>query len=111
MPGYGENLLIKKISNSLIPTAISLSNRKILLNENFVKVLYKLKELELDDPTFGGIYRDWNKRLGTFYDSIIFSIAIHEIRGHYNIIGDVIQYEPDEMIAQSQRGRKYLEAI
>ncbi len=109
MPGYRKNLVIRKISNSLLPTAISLPEGKILLSENFIKILYKLKQLKLNDSTFGAMVRGMNEELGNFYDSIIFSIALHEIRGHYNIANNGIQYEPDEMIAQSQRGRKHLE--
>ncbi len=110
MPGYKDNLLVKKISNGIIPTALSLPDGRIVLNENFIKVLYKMRKMRLNEDVPGAFYKDMNTELGNFYESVIFSVAIHEIRGHYRYGEGKVIHDPDETRAQKERGRKYREA-
>ncbi len=121
LPGKGDRLLIRKISNGLLPSALSLENGTIILNENFLKMLYKIKkdffigDQKYDGYLIGGIYDNevsifdetdmHTPYLGNFYISLIYSVAYHEIKGHYEINdeGEFI-HRRDENKAQAMRG-------
>ncbi|MBD3379511.1 MAG: hypothetical protein GF408_03505 [Candidatus Omnitrophica bacterium] len=102
----------RRISECLIPSDVVSPDGMVEINMNFVKLLYRLKnELELDGffgeirlPEGGGV-----KPIGNLYESIIYSLAIHTIRGHFpvNDMGRAV-FEPREILAQPERGRGHL---
>jgi hypothetical protein len=122
LPGKGDRLIIRKLSNGLLPSALSLENGTIILNENFIKMLYKLKEeLILGENGYTGslsgkLYDNeasmfdesiTTPYLGEFYTSLIYSVAFHEIEGHYEIDEDgEFVHRRDEEKAQAERGGK-----
>ena len=122
----GSKIVIKKLSNGVLPTALSRRNGLIYINENFVKVMYKLAGCGLrgDRNVMGKVVNNvdkgamfsqwgnqgfgrrfkWNNYLGNLYFSILYSIAIHEIRGHFVIRDGVAVLNLDEEYAQGERG-------
>ncbi|HDH53111.1 MAG TPA: hypothetical protein ENH24_01335 [Nitrospirae bacterium] len=104
---------IVRLSDSMLPTVISMEDGTIRINENFVKIMYKLAQIGLREKANGGIYdttkklNDESRYLGNFYFSVLYSIALHEIRGHFRIKDGMAGFNPDEKYAQGERGRKY----
>ena len=114
MPGLHSNkLLIVRLSNTLLPTDLTTSDGIIRINENFLKLMSVMGEWGLKRP-FGAIPAYEDNRLfhddiiGDMYESIIYSLAIHTIRGHFSINerGKSV-FTANEFTAQSQRGRKH----
>lgn len=115
MPGFdGSKIVIEKLTNTLPPTDITTDDGVIRINENFVKLMHIIGREYLRAP-FGRIpyYRDANlfpgKIIGEMYESIIYSLAIHTIRGHFPMGKDGYPFfSADEELAQSERGNSYL---
>ncbi|MEA3490000.1 MAG: hypothetical protein U9R44_06665 [Candidatus Omnitrophota bacterium] len=113
MPGYGSRLLIKRLSNGLLPTAVSTEDGVVIVNENFVKVMYKLAKYGLKSFSGRIIRRRGQQILGDIYWSILYSMAIHEIRGHYKIEKGRVMLNTNEDFAQGERGKnkRYLNLV
>jgi len=96
------------------------SRVKIVLNDNFVKVMYLLiqnglktgkgdiNDLIILQKFMGSDNRYKNPFMGNLYRSILYSAFLHE-RGHIyiNDIGRVM-FQGDERLARGKRGRKFL---
>lgn len=114
MPGFSpDKIKIERLSNTLLPTDITTGDGVIRINENFVKIMYVMGEWGLKKP-FGKIPMYAENRLlhddiiGEMYESIIYSLAIHTIRGHFPISDDgKAMFNSNEFTAQSERGRKH----
>ncbi|KJJ84468.1 hypothetical protein OMAG_001679 [Candidatus Omnitrophus magneticus] len=110
-----DNIEVKHLSDFILPIAVLDAHspkRKIFINNNFIKVMCKLHELGMATQR-GDIYHDNNnpqsKKLGNLWESIIYSVAFHEIRGHFRIINNNIIFNPEEEWAQAERGgRDYI---
>jgi len=109
----GQKIVVKRLSNGLLPTAISKKDGTITINENFVKVMHKLfynlRGAEGRIKRFREEYLYSTKAIGNLFYSIIYCVALHEIRGHFpiNEFG-FPEFRPDEKFAQGERGRKHL---
>jgi len=124
MPGVGKKLVFADVSSSLIPTTMAREDGIIFVNNIFVRVMCLLKRLELDG-TKGDIFgceedldhappnSDKNRNeknepyMGNLYKAILYSIAIHEIQGHFKIIKDRLVFDNDA-VSQPQRGNSML---
>ncbi|MGB2599566.1 MAG: hypothetical protein WBC99_03900, partial [Candidatus Omnitrophota bacterium] len=109
-----KKMLFEPFSSCLLPTVVVLSNGSVGINENFVKVMETLRKRGLDDLSrarldhLEGINSPHIKS-STLWRSIIYSIALHEVRGHFPIGKPGIPvFEPDEKKAQPKRGNDYL---
>jgi hypothetical protein len=125
-PGVGNNLVVEKLSDGVFPTAAARADGTIAVNENFVKVMYLLAESGLreqscnfenifsDDYKF---YREVDKKYtlsGNLYYSILYSIALHEMLGHFKVVDGSVVFAPGEDGAtHAMRGerRKYINVI
>ncbi|MEA3489997.1 MAG: hypothetical protein U9R44_06650 [Candidatus Omnitrophota bacterium] len=128
-----RRILIKRLSNGIIPTVKETEDGIVLINENFVKILYKLKQMAIrsrndpelhkkslssragyiygmiGDPSCGcGAYLNGRPALDEFYSAVIYSAALHTIRGHFRIENGVHVFNPDEEWAQGERGKEHL---
>ncbi|MBD3379510.1 MAG: hypothetical protein GF408_03500 [Candidatus Omnitrophica bacterium] len=108
------NIKVVSFDECLPPLDVTTADGKVYLNENFVKLMHAMGEEWMKSDVFGGIrkypYSEHpNEVIGQLYSSIIYSFAIHTIRGHFpvNYLGYTI-FQPDEKIAQGERGRSHL---
>ncbi|MFH1664979.1 MAG: hypothetical protein ABIA77_02410, partial [Candidatus Omnitrophota bacterium] len=112
MPGSMMKVVIEHLSDSILPTAQARPDGTIALNENFVKIMYKLASIGMRDKEEGAIYDEQPdgtyKNIGNVYESILYSVAIHEIRGHFRIRDGRTELVLDEKWAQGERGRGHL---
>ncbi|NQU96001.1 MAG: hypothetical protein HQ549_07245, partial [Candidatus Omnitrophica bacterium] len=100
-----SKLSAREFSSSLFPTAICYEDGQIEINANFIKFVAYLRRMDLNKIVVRDRHRDKKSRLLT---SIVYSIALHEIRGHYIIESDGnIQFTADESRAQLERGFNY----
>ncbi|MFH1664688.1 MAG: hypothetical protein ABIA77_00890 [Candidatus Omnitrophota bacterium] len=108
---------VERLSDHVLPVAVTKEDGTVLVNENFVKVMHKIRELiakqgwgKVDWVSDGDIHDlvpKWSgghRELGQFYMSILYSVAIHEMKGHFRIENGVILFNPDESWAQGERG-------
>ena len=120
MPGTGNKLVVERLSDGLLPTAVSRYDGTIALNENFVKLMCLFTRVGMRDrgdiygiPNRDERYQDDPRRyfkplIGNMYQSILYSTAIHEIRGHFKIERGAPVLNTDEEFAQGERGGKKL---
>jgi hypothetical protein len=107
-------VVVMPLSEVIIPTAAVTKDGTIYINENFVRVmeLLRRKGADIRDKKKGAmITRGVRGPVidSTLFDSIIYSIALHEIRGHFPIEGHGFGiFEPDEEHAQGERGKSSL---
>ena len=108
VPGSKSKLNFEKLSERILPVAQANANGTITINEKFVDAMAYLYQ-EGFDRNKGNVLYDfygsekWTKSLSLF-DSIIYSVAIHEIRGHFKFENNKFMFNPDEKFAQAQRG-------
>ncbi len=96
----------KHLSENILPSVIADDKGVIWLNYNFMILLMRLYELGLH-TSLGDITTSNRKEpIGNLYESIMYAIAFHEIRGHFHFTeeGNII-FNPDEKWAQAERGR------
>jgi hypothetical protein len=111
-PGYKlDDLVISEMSQCLIPTDILMDGGKIYLNQNFIKIMKVLKDAGLNGfigTIFDFTHEETDDPIGNMYDSILYSLAIHTVRGHFpiNVCG-FHTYSPDEATAQNSRGKSH----
>ena len=108
VPGSNSKLNFKKISERILPVAQANANGTITINEKFVDVMAYLYYEEFKSNRGNALCdfygaEKWTKSLSLF-DSIIYSVAIHEIRGHFKYENNRFMFNPDEKFAQGQRG-------
>jgi hypothetical protein len=112
VPGTGDKLQFGELSDHIIPTASAGDNGVIEINDNFLKILYLLKKMGAHTDK-GDIYETnelgefSGEKLGNLYYSLIYSIALHETRGHYWLKNGVFVLNADENYAQAVRGKSY----
>ncbi|MBF0493914.1 MAG: hypothetical protein HQL28_02135, partial [Candidatus Omnitrophica bacterium] len=100
-----DAIFLKDMSGTLIPTCKVYANGTVEINRNFVKLIYWLKQSglingpPLEDKETG--------KTSSLLASIIFSMAMHEITGHFSVKDGALSYVPDEHIAQQKRGNNY----
>ncbi|KJJ85657.1 secreted protein [Candidatus Omnitrophus magneticus] len=108
-----KKILVEKISNVIFPVSQSYEDGRIILNENFVKLMHKLRNMGFDTE-YGDIYPferlEESAPIGNFYNSLIHAIAILELRGHFFIDKETgkIAFHYNETSSQSNRGKNYL---
>jgi hypothetical protein len=112
-------IVVRHIADSLVPSDIVESDGTIVANDTFVKAMHVLNERGMHSMTFGLVYefpKENESRLNfkpsvtsDLYSSILYSLAIHTLRGHFPLNGlGVPVFRPDEFVAQGERGHKYL---
>lgn len=123
IPGLNpDNIKFTNISDGMLPTDIITrpNGRTIVrVNENFIKIMQHMSKKGLKGQsckvTAVDVLRDFRRynfenprvEYGDLYESIIYSIAIHTVRGHFSIRENgVARFETSEERAQSQRGRR-----
>jgi len=113
IPGLDPGKIkIEHFLDSILPTDIVAEDGVIRINENFIKLMHRLKIEGLKgargEIVSYPIMAPPNP-LAELYSSIIYSIAIHTIRGHFSVDdqGNVM-FDPNESLAQGERGGKYL---
>ncbi len=121
IPGVDpDKIVVCKLSECLLPTDLVMVEgdkgykvfKEIRINENFVKMMHKLRFTGIKGD-LGKIYASSKtaeaELLGEIYSSIIYSLAIHTIRGHFpiNEYGFTV-FNPDEVLAQQERGKSHL---
>lgn len=91
---------------SLLPTAICYDDGHIEINSNFIRLIALLKKKNLHTIPIKDRDRDREAKL---LKSIIYSLALHEIRGHYILgkDGGIDEFRADEYEAQIERGYKH----
>jgi sugar transferase EpsL len=99
-----EQIIARPLSPGLFPTAIVYGNGAIDINENFVKLIAHLIHKGADKVKLTGNAKGHASNL---LDSIIYSLAMHEIRGHFMLVGGHASFNTDEAYAQKQRGNAY----
>jgi len=131
-----EEIIVKRISNGILPTVEEKENGVIIVNENFVKVMALIYEELISKYAGAGRYvyglpdkTGVNSALRhslifnmpthkfdlkgrppilDFYETILHGTLIHSITGHFRVKNGVSVFEPDENIAQGERGRSFL---
>ncbi|KJJ84357.1 hypothetical protein OMAG_001820 [Candidatus Omnitrophus magneticus] len=111
-----EDIDVRELTPCLLPTEIveiEGGKNKIILNDNFVKVMCKLSEIGMAGPD-GDIYETpydrgerGSRRLGNMWETLLYSTALHVIRGHFRIVKGSVVFNPYEAWAQGERGNKY----
>ncbi|MGB3111715.1 MAG: hypothetical protein WBB84_01875, partial [Candidatus Omnitrophota bacterium] len=109
----GRRIVVEHISDCLLPTLIEDKDGTIRINELVVKTL----RVALDKGVFTRMgnmksFHGQGERgedIGNFYESLLYSLALHSIRGHFRIneYGFAV-FNPDESWAQGERGRSHL---
>ncbi|MFH1877285.1 MAG: hypothetical protein ABH883_00555 [Candidatus Omnitrophota bacterium] len=103
----GGGIKTERLSDTITPAARVMPDGEIIINEKFVKLMYKLrKEGKLGpiNKMDGGYYEGTD-----LYTSIIHAVAISVLSGispsyrHGSVI-----FEPSEYSASGERGRRYL---
>ncbi|MBD3379509.1 MAG: hypothetical protein GF408_03495 [Candidatus Omnitrophica bacterium] len=99
-PLLDPRIEIKKLSEAILPTDITtnlLKDGKILINENFMKLLCSLYLSAGMDAE--------GKEIRKLAETIMYSLAIHTIKGHFPINEwGFPEYNRDEETAQGERG-------
>ncbi|MBD3296979.1 MAG: hypothetical protein GF392_06375 [Candidatus Omnitrophica bacterium] len=107
-------IVVDTLSEALVPTAVVTKDGTIYINRNFVRVMELLRRKGADTPdqTKGAMMARGVRGPvieSTLFDSIIYSIALHEIRGHFPLEGYGFGvFDPDEEHAQGERGKSSL---
>ena len=113
MPGMNPDKIqvVRFLDRCLLPTDVVTGDGTIRLNENFVRLLFLMSMKGMRGKT--GRIEDWPRTtqrrfLGELYASIIYSLALHTIRGHFpiNEWGFAL-FDSNEATAQVERGRKH----
>ncbi|OGL42733.1 MAG: hypothetical protein A2161_15270 [Candidatus Schekmanbacteria bacterium RBG_13_48_7] len=136
-PARGKTFCSPIYPTGLFPTAISRPDGTIIVNKNFTRLMYLLKRKGLDmwdglmhglgdddpvdtplDSNWASIYAarargasghdHWVPDLGYVYHSILYAIAIHEIRGYFRIERERVVFDSDELHAHGERGDRTL---
>ena len=113
LPGLNTDLIvIEHVSDGMLPTDIVTEDGTIRVNENFVKLMYQMSLRGLKGET-GKIYaypKSFTPEvIGDLYESILYSLAIHSIKGHlpFNEEG-FVEFTKDEYMTQGERGDGHL---
>jgi len=113
MPGMDPEKIqiVQFLERCLLPTDAVTQDGTIRLNENFVRLLFLMGMKGMEGVN--GRIEDWprtteRRYLGELCSSIVYSLALHTIRGHFRINewGFAV-FEPNEMTAQMERGRRH----
>ena len=112
MPGLNpDKITVCELSNCILPTDIATKDGTVRINENFVKLMYQMIFVGMKGH-LGLIYYytdQEQKELGDLYNSIIYAIAIHTIRGHFpKDEAGLVMFNSDESIAQGERGQSHI---
>jgi hypothetical protein len=106
-----QNIVVEDFSDIIIPTAIIAREEDrwiIKVNEKFVRLMELLRRKGLAEIELRSSFRDEETTdVTNLHRSIIYSIAIHEIRGHFRLSKGEVTLEPDEDFAQGIRGNKW----
>ena len=126
---------VEKISDNILPVSVLKENNgsiNIVLNEHFIKVMTLLSETTLKDEyiQFRKSKEDGFRPLEIIekdngemevveifeetetavnaYDSILYSIALYDLCGHFKVLDKRVILDLDVLTGQSKRGDKYL---
>ena len=110
MPGINSDMIVvEDLSKCLLPTDVVTRDGTIRIHENFVKMMELLKTKGLDE--YNGEIHEFPlgqdpQMLGELYSSIIYSVAIHTLRGHLPVdsLTGLMEFQAKEEIAQGERG-------
>jgi len=107
MPGIDPGkIIIEEISECHVPTDVVTGDGTVRINDKFVKLMYWLKRKKLDEVSLTDYFTNVES---TLYTSILYSLAIHTLRGHLPVdsLGE-IKFNKNEEKAQGERGRRHL---
>ena len=112
MPGINPNSIrIEDISRLILPTDIVMPDGIVKINQNFVKLMYKIsrKGLKLDNGDIILKTSEGEEDMGNLYYSILYALAIHTLRGHFPMDEDgMVNYNSDEYESQGERGNSHI---
>jgi len=99
-----DSLIVTDLSPTLLPTAVSHEDGRIEINSTFVRFVAYMTHKGFDKIAMTDAHTDNRSDLLT---SMIYSIALHEIRGHYAVQDGIVKFRANEGLAQMERGLKY----
>jgi len=112
MPGLAaDGIEVCEFTAAILPTDIVTRDGRIRINEKFVRLLFQLELIGAKGEK-GNIYKapgnPSSPLLGNLYTSLLYSIALHTIRGHfpYDREGRMV-FRADELVAQGERGERH----
>ncbi|MBF0252216.1 MAG: AAA family ATPase [Candidatus Omnitrophica bacterium] len=105
-----DNIFMFEFSKSIFPICGVNEDGDIIINHNFVKfiTLIKSRFVSAGNPEGPKIHDNAADKSSTLLRSIIYSAALHELTGHFEINESGRTFTKDEKSAQLKRGKKYL---
>jgi hypothetical protein len=101
-PVTKDKVVVGYLSDSVVPTVLTRRDGVVVINSNFVKAMAFLIQKGLKSEK-GNIFIN-DVLSGNMYYSILYSIAIKSIRGHFRKTRNKYLFMPGEGWAQGQRG-------